>query len=114
MHELGIAFYIIDMVEDLGRQNDLTSVARVKLRLGEVSGVIPSYLQDVWRWAADRTDLMRTSKLEIESVPAITRCLDCNRTYATVEYGRTCPYCASEKTELIQGQELELDEIEAT
>lgn len=34
MHELGIAFYIIDMVEDLGRQNDLTSVARVKLRLG--------------------------------------------------------------------------------
>ena len=114
MHELGIAFYIIDMVEDLGRQNDLTSVARVKLRLGEVSGVIPSYLQDVWRWAADRTDLMRAAELEIESVPAVTRCLACDRTYATVEYGRTCPYCASEKTELIQGQELELDEIEAT
>ena len=54
MHELGIAFYIIDMVEDLGRQNDLTSVARVKLRLGEVSGVIPSYLQDVWRWPTAR------------------------------------------------------------
>ena len=96
MHELGIAFYIIDMVEDLGRQNDLTSVARV------------------WRWAADRTDLMRAAELEIESVPAITRCLDCDQTYATVEYGRTCPYCASEKTELIQGLELELDEIEAT
>ena len=57
---------------------------------------------------------MHAAELEIESVPAITRCLDCNRTYATVKYGRTCPYCASEKTELIQGQELELDEIEAT
>ncbi len=36
MHELGIAFYLIDMVEDLGKQNNLTSVARVKLQLGEV------------------------------------------------------------------------------
>ena len=49
MHELGIAFYLIDMVEDLGKQNNLTSVARVKLQLGEVSGVVPTYLLDVWR-----------------------------------------------------------------
>lgn len=113
MHELGIAFYLIDMVEDLGKQNNLTSVARVKLQLGEVSGVVPTYLLDVWRWAADRTVLLHGAQLEIEEVPALTQCLSCNKTYATVTYGRTCPYCSSEKTELIQGLEIELAEIEA-
>ena len=114
MHELGIAFYLIDMVEDLGKQNNLTSVARVKLQLGEVSGVVPTYLLDVWRWAADRTELLHGAQLEIEEVPALTQCLSCNETYATVTYGRTCPYCSSEKTELIQGLEIELAEIEAS
>ena len=46
MHELGIVFYIIDMVEELGQENCLSSVSKVNLRLGEVSGVIPDYLQD--------------------------------------------------------------------
>ena len=36
MHELGIVFYIVDMVEELGKENNLSSVTKVNLRLGEV------------------------------------------------------------------------------
>ncbi len=79
-----------------------------------IAGVVPTYLLDVWRWAADRTELLHGAQLEIEEVPALTQCLSCNKTYATVTYGRICPYCSSEKTELIQGLEIELAEIEAT
>ena len=38
MHELGIVFHIVEMVEELGRENRLSSVTAVNLRLGEVSG----------------------------------------------------------------------------
>ena len=52
MHELGIVFHIIRTVEDVARQNDVTRIRRVTLQLGEVSGVVESYLQDCWKWAA--------------------------------------------------------------
>ena len=45
MHELGIVFHIIRTVEDVSRQNDATRIRRVTLQLGEVSGVVKSYLQ---------------------------------------------------------------------
>ena len=50
MHELGIVFHIIRTVEDVARQNDVTRIRRVTLQLGEVSGVVESYLQDCWKW----------------------------------------------------------------
>ena len=112
MHELGIVFYIVDMVEELGKENNLSSVTKVNLRLGEVSGVIPDYLQDCWRWAADRSDLLRGCELAVEEVPAITVCNTCGRTYPTVEDGKICPHCSSPDTVLLQGNEMELDSIE--
>ena len=48
MHELGIVFHIIRTVEDVAKQNDVTCIRRVTLQLGEVSGVVESYLQDCW------------------------------------------------------------------
>ncbi len=113
MHELGVVFYAIDMVEDLGRENHLSSVSSVTMSIGEVSGVIPSYLADCWRWAADRSDLLRGAELRIETIDAVTVCNACGRTYPTVENGRTCPHCGSSDTVLLRGNEIEVKEIEA-
>ena len=52
MHELGIVFHIIDSIEEVGRQNKLRRVSTVTLELGEVSGVVHTYLEDCWHWAA--------------------------------------------------------------
>ncbi len=113
MHELGIVFHLIDMVEDLGKENDLTHVGSVTLTLGEVSGVVPEYLQDCWKWAVAKTDIMKECELKIDPVDAVTLCNSCKKEYPTVEYGKTCPYCQSEDTYLLRGQEMELKEIEA-
>ena len=113
MHELGIVFHIVKMVEEVGEQNSLTSVSRVKLTLGEVSGVVPDYLMDCWHWTAEKNDLIRGSELEIEEAPAVTVCNACGKTYGTVEHGRTCPHCGSEDTVLLTGDQVELTEIEA-
>ena len=47
----------------------------------------------------------------VEEVPAVTFCESCGRTYGTVEYGRVCPHCGSERTYLIQGEESVIKEI---
>ena len=113
MHELGIVFHIIDSIEKIGKENQLCAVSNVTLEIGEVSGVIDTYLKDCWRWAADKSELMKGSELVIEQIPAVTVCEDCSRTYSTVEYGRTCPFCGSGRTYLVTGNECNIKEIEA-
>ena len=77
MHELGIVFHIIRTVEDVARQNDVTRIRRVTLQLGEVSGVVESYLQDCWKWAAAKSELLPGAVLTVETIPAVTVCEDC-------------------------------------
>lgn len=113
MHELGVVFHVIKMVEQVVADNQLEEVAAVTLELGEVSSVIPSYLQDVWKWAVEkRSEHMKTAELKIETIPAVTFCEDCGQTYATVEHGKICPHCGSEHTYLLRGNEFNIKEIE--
>lgn len=111
MHELGIVFHVIDMVEKAASENGAESVASVTLRLGEVSGAIPHELTNCWNWAVRKTERMREAELVIETIPAVTLCEDCGQTYATVPQGKTCPHCGSGRTYLTQGNEIELKEI---
>ena len=113
MHELGIVFHIIDSLEEIGKENELSQVANVTLEIGEVTGIIDSYLKDCWRWAADKHDLLKGSKLVIEQIPAVTYCEHCKKTYETVKHGKICPYCQSDQTYLVKGNEFNIKEIEA-
>lgn len=111
MHELGIVFSMIDTLEDVGRDNDLTRIQKVTLDMGEVSGVIPSYLLDCWKWASDKSELLRGAELDVQTVPAVTQCRACGEKYATVEHGRTCPHCGSGDTVLLRGNEFEIRDV---
>lgn len=113
MHELGIVFHIIKSVESVAKENQLSEIASVTLELGEVSTVIPSYLTDCWKWATDKTDILKGARLEVETIPAVTYCEECGNTYGTVEYGKICPRCKSDRTYLLRGQEVNIKEIEA-
>lgn len=113
MHELGVVFHIIKGVEQVAEANALTEIASVTVELGQVSTVIPHYLTDCWKWAAAKNELLRGAKLFIEEIPAVTYCKDCGKTYGTVEFGKICPHCGSERTYLIEGNQVMIKEIEA-
>lgn len=113
MHELGIVFAMIDILEDTAKENDLTRIRKVSVDLGEVSGVVTDFFTDAWDWASSKNDLIRGAQLEVTTVPAVTVCNACGKTYGTVEHGRICPYCESPDTELLRGREMEIRSIEA-
>ncbi len=112
MHELGIVFHMIETLEKVGSANELTHISKVRLNLGEVSGVLPDYLLDCWRWAANKTELLTGADLDVVQIDAITVCNACGKTYGTIEHGKVCPYCNSPDTVLLQGNEVEIDTIE--
>lgn len=114
MHELGIVFHIIKTIEEVAAEQELTKVSKVVVQVGEVSTVIPEYLEDCWKWACKKSQLLDGSELVNEPIEAVTYCEDCGKTYETVKYAKICPYCSSENTYLIQGNEVQIKEIEAT
>ncbi|MCU6746767.1 MULTISPECIES: hydrogenase maturation nickel metallochaperone HypA [Lachnospiraceae] len=113
MHELGIVFHIMDSLEKIGKENQLSEIANVTLEIGEVSGVVDAYLKDCWKWAVRKSDLLKKAELITETIEAVTFCEDCGSTYSTVKYGKICPYCQSGHTYLAVGNEFNIKEIEA-
>ena len=113
MHELGIVFQIIKTIEEVAEEQNLSKVSSVTLEIGEVSTVIPEYLEDCWKWACRRSPLMDGSALINETVKAVTFCEECGKTYETVKYAKVCPHCGSENTYLLEGNSVQIKEIEA-
>lgn len=113
MHELGVVFQVIRTLESVAEDNHLTKIRSVTLEVGEVSGVVESYLCNCWNWAMKKQkELLRDAGLVVEVIPAVTYCGDCEKTYQTVVYGKICPYCGSEHTWLVRGNEFQIKEIE--
>lgn len=112
MHELGIVFHVIDSLEKIKNENNITEIKVVTLELGEVSGVLDTYLIECWNWAIKKSDFLKNSRLEIETIKAVTICEKCNHEYSTVTYGKKCPNCQSENTHLITGNETNILRIE--
>ena len=112
MHELGIVFHMVDLLERVGEENELTHIERVVLELGEVSGVLHDQLLDCWKWASAKSELLAGAVLDIRVAEAVTVCNACGRTYPTVAHGKICPHCGSPDTVLLRGNEMELKQIE--
>lgn len=113
MHELGIAFHVVKEIEDFADKNNLGNIAGVTLEIGEVSGVVPQYLLDVWPWACEhRSKHLKDSKLNIVELKAISYCEDCKETYDTVPQGKKCPRCGGGNTYLVEGNEIKIQSIQ--
>ena len=113
MHELGIIIHIYKTLKEVAEENEVTKIGSVTLEIGEVSGIVPEYLLDCWDYYRKKSDLLSESELRIETLPAVTMCEHCKKTYPTVKYGRQCPYCQSDETYLLTGNECSIKEMEA-
>lgn len=112
MHELGIIVHVIRTVEEVAAENNLTEIKSVTCEIGEVSGVVPEYLTDCWTYASRKSELLKESELKIETIPGVTVCEDCGKTYSTVQYAKICPYCGSDATYLLEGNGFCIKEVE--
>lgn len=113
MHELGVVFHVIKEVNKIAEENNVKHIKSVTVEIGKVSTVIPYYFEDCWNWAVKKETVLKDATIKIVSIEAITFCEDCKKEYDTITYGKTCPYCKSEHTYLVQGNEINIKEIEA-
>ena len=112
MHELGVVLEVVKAVEKVMQEQQLTTVASIVLQFGELSSMVPKYVQDCFPAAVDGTRLEQT-RLEIEILPANALCGKCQKVYPVVPQKGICPHCGSERRELLGGREFFIKEIVA-
>ena len=61
MHELGIIVHISRTLEEVAKENQLTEIGSVTLEIGEVSGVVPEYMTDCWKYYRRKSELLEDS-----------------------------------------------------
>lgn len=110
MHELGIMVEVIKTVEDFARTNGLTKIDTLVLQIGELSAMIPQYIEACYPAAADGTLLQETT-LKIEILPGNALCKRCTKVFNLLESKKKCPHCGNETWELLSGKEFMIKEV---
>ena len=112
MHEVGIISAMLKTIEGVMEEEHLTCVEKIVLQVGELSGVLPHYMMECFPAAVYKTRFQNT-KLELDIVPGIARCLVCGKEFNGLQYDLTCPDCGNrDKFERLSGEELIVKEIQ--
>jgi len=96
---------------DQATQQNATQIHRLMLRVGEMSGVVPEAL----RFAFDITivgTIAEGATLEIETIPVICHCSNCQQDFFPQDIIYECPDCGQISFYTRQGQEIELASLE--
>ena len=110
MHELGVVIEVVKTVENFAKKNEVTQIDTLVLQIGELSSMIPRYIQACYPAAVDGT-LLQDAKLEIEILPGNAICQKCNKVFNLIENNNKCPNCGSEEWEILCGKEFMIKEI---
>jgi hydrogenase nickel incorporation protein HypA/HybF len=111
MHELSIAQNILDIVRQSLPAGETRRVLSVKLKIGDLAGVVTDSLEFCFAAITADTSLDGT-RLDIEHVPVLAECKNCGERSAVEDHTFACPSCRSGNLAIVTGRELQVTEIE--
>ena len=111
MHEFSICRGLIGQVETIARQHSARRIYSISLRIGPLAGVDVALLQHAFP-VASAASIVDGAKLEIECSEIRIRCHNCGMECAAACNDLHCTHCGDWRTELIQGNELLLVDVE--
>ncbi len=111
MHEVGIISSILKTVGNIADQEGLTHVEAIVLEVGELSGVVPHYMEECWPAAVYKTRFTETM-LDMKVIPGVLRCDVCGTEFNGYQYDLKCPNCREDRKHTpLSGRELIIKEI---
>ena len=96
MHEIGVVRQMCRTVMDFAAENNIQSISEIVVEIGELSLIIPKYVEDVYPLVTEGTMLSDT-KLIMETVPGLAE--------------GYCPNCGSFDKTILSGKDFTIREI---
>jgi len=111
VHELGLAQGILDLVRQSVPETDLPAVRAVRVRVGEMAGVVADSLEFCFSAILTGTSCAGAF-LAIEPVPARARCRACAEEFPLRTPVFRCPSCGGIAVTMVSGAELQVVDVE--
>ena len=110
MHEIGLLRQLVRTVTSFAEENDVHNIAEVAVDCGELSLVIPEYLEELYPVAV-KGSLLENTKLRIHIIPGLAECDECDEIFNVVENKGFCPNCGSFEKTVLSGRDFSVREI---
>ncbi len=110
MHELSLCAALIDQVTGIAREQKVSTVSDIYVRVGPLSGVEGPLMQNAFPIAAAGT-VADDANLHLEASPIRVRCDDCGEESEAKINSLVCATCGDWRTTLISGDELILQRV---
>ena len=110
MHEIGLVRQILRTVTEFAEANEVEDIREVVVDCGELSLVIPEYLEEVYP-AVVKGSILNDAKLTVNVIPGMAECNDCDEMFNVVEHKGYCPACGSFSKTILTGRDFSVREI---
>ncbi len=101
----------LHLASEQARASGASRICSIRLRIGELSGVVPEALQFAFEALTPGT-MAEGSTLSVEDVPARFWCRKCSSEFVAGTLFSECPVCQTPSAELRAGREMELASLE--
>lgn len=112
MHELALTERMLELALTAAEQNGAERILRINIRLGVLSGVIPSCVEYYFRLQSKGT-IAEGAELAMTAEPLRIRCRACGQESASDRTLLACPVCGSEDFQLLSGREYYVESLVA-
>ncbi len=113
MHEVSIMAQTLELALDHAQKQSARQIHRIKLKVGELSGVVPEALKFAFDVVIQDT-IAQNAILEIETLSVECYCSHCQELFYPTDIIHLCPHCGQLSQEIRQGKELELASLEVS
>lgn len=110
MHEIGVVRAMVQTVTDYAAANHIGEISEIVADCGELSLVIPEYVEELYPPVVKGTPLENT-KLIVNIVPGMAECDDCDEIFNVIECNGHCPNCSSFNKTVLSGKDFTIREI---
>lgn len=109
MHEINIVRQVVKTVSESAGE-ELASVREIVLDIGELSLVIPEYVEELYP-AVVRGTALEGSKLVINVIPGLAECRECGEIFNVLQCSGYCPKCGGFEKDVLTGRDFYIREL---
>ena len=111
MHELAITEGIMQAAIPAAEQAGAKRILEIRLKIGELSGVIPECIQEYFNIISHGT-IAQGAAIRVEAIPVAAQCRTCGFEGPIPRRKFRCPACGGGDLKLTAGREYFVDSLE--
>ena len=111
MHEIGVVRSMCKTIQDYAAENGVEQIEEIVCEVGELSLVIPEYLEEIYPTVVADIPLLKDAKLILEIIPGLAECEECDEIFNVIEHQGYCPNCGCFEKDVLTGKEFRIKEL---